>query len=52
MTDEAIAEIKKLTEAFPDDSKYLAMLAEYYLDNEMEDEALKTYIKNSRRRSW
>lgn len=41
--DKAIEEIKKLTAAFPDEPRYLEMLAELYMTSGMYDEALATY---------
>lgn len=41
--DKAIEEIKKLTLAFPDESRYLEMLAELYMTSGMTDQALEVY---------
>lgn len=42
-TDKAIAEIEALTAAYPDETRYLEMLAELYLSSDMPDKALETY---------
>jgi tetratricopeptide (TPR) repeat protein len=42
-TDKAIEEIKKLTVAFPDEPRYLEMLAELYMTSGMSEEALDIY---------
>lgn len=41
--DKAIAEIERLTTAFPEDTRYLEMLAEQYMSNKLADKALLTY---------
>ncbi len=39
--DKAAAELKKLIKAYPDETRYLGVLADLYLTNEREDEALE-----------
>ena len=41
--DKAIEEIKKLSVAYPDEPRYLEMLAELYMTAGMDDKALETY---------
>lgn len=41
--DKAIEEIRKLSDAFPDDPRYLEMLAELYMTTGMYDQALEVY---------
>jgi tetratricopeptide (TPR) repeat protein len=41
--EKAIEEIRKLCEAFPDEPRYLEMLAELYMTGGMYDQALQTY---------
>jgi tetratricopeptide (TPR) repeat protein len=41
--EKAIEEVKKLSAAFPDESRYLEMLAELYMTSGMYDEALQVY---------
>jgi len=41
--DKAIEEIKKLSGAYPDEPRYLEMLAELYMTAGMDDKALETY---------
>jgi tetratricopeptide (TPR) repeat protein len=43
--EKAIEEIQKLSNAFPDEPRYLEMLAELYMTSGMYDEALQTYNK-------
>ncbi len=43
--EKAIAEIEKLTSAYPYETRYLEMLAELYMAGRMYDEALQTYKK-------
>lgn len=43
--DKAIAEIKKLSDAYPDEPRYLEMLAELYMTAGIYDQALITYNK-------
>ncbi len=43
--DKAAAEIQKLIEAFPNESKYYAMLAELYMSEGMDEKALEAYKK-------
>jgi len=43
--DKAIEEIESLTEAFPDEVRFLEMLAEMYVTDEKWDEALESYEK-------
>ncbi len=38
-------EIRKLIAAFPDESRYYSILAEFYMANNMQDKALETYQK-------
>jgi tetratricopeptide (TPR) repeat protein len=41
--DKAIEEIQKLSQAYPDEPRYLEMLAELYMTAGMDDKALETY---------
>lgn len=41
--DKAIEEIQKLSGAYPDEPRYLEMLAELYMTSGMDDKALETY---------
>jgi tetratricopeptide (TPR) repeat protein len=43
--DKAIEEIRKLSDAYPDEPRYLEMLAELYMTTGMYDQALETYNK-------
>ena len=42
--EKAIMEIKLLCEAWPQESRYKSILAELYMSNGMDDEALRTYL--------
>lgn len=44
-TDKAIGELEALSAAFPEESRYLEMLAEMYMSDEEPEKALQTYQK-------
>ena len=44
-SEEMIAEMEKLSNAFPYETRYLSMLAELYMKNKREDDAYKVYLK-------
>jgi tetratricopeptide (TPR) repeat protein len=43
--DKAIEEIESLCEAWPEETRYKSILAELYINNGMEDEALEIYLQ-------
>ena len=44
-TDKAIMEIENLCEAWPEETRYKSILAELYMSNGRDEEALKTYLE-------
>lgn len=43
--DEMVAEMEKLSKAYPYETRYLSMLAELYIKNKREDDAFQIYLK-------
>ncbi len=43
--DKAIAEVERLCDAWPGESRYKSILAELYLSNKMDEKALQTYLE-------